>query len=143
MVDDTGDPRGRQPIAQPDEQPTALWLPVAQAAPRLGISQQALRKRIRRSTVETRQEVDGNRSRLLVRVDPRGESTVIEQSEQPGEDAVVLLQRQVEHLEGEVADLRRRLDGAEDERRRLLSLLERRRWPGVKVWWRRFWEGEG
>ncbi len=103
-----------------------VWLPVAQAPRRLGVSPLALRRRIRRGTIETREERAGNRVRTLVGV-PAATAAA------PADPEVALLRHQVAHLEGEVAWLRQRLEAE----------LERRRWPGLKTWLKRLWAGEG
>ena len=124
------------------------WLDLAAAAAALGLpSADALRKRIRRSPGdwEVRRANDG---RLQVRVDPDG--TAVRPPVRPrgadadawGVVAVHLLtaasvqavraeaaEREVARLEAHLADLR--------------AELARRRWPGLRRWWRRVWEGEG
>jgi excisionase family DNA binding protein len=54
---------GGEPIGQPVGHP--VWLPVGEAARRLGVTREAVRRRIKRGTLETRREVDGNRVRTL------------------------------------------------------------------------------
>ena len=103
---------------------------------------QAIRDRIRRSTLNTRREAHGNR----VKVDPalapspdEGlDQRLMEALDQRLAEALPKVLEKV--LAEHVGDLRVRAERAEAE---LDALRARRRWPGVKVWWRRFWEGEG
>jgi hypothetical protein len=118
-----------------------VWLPVAQAALRLGITQQAVRRRIARGTLEVRRETRGNRARLLVRLP---DSAVA----QPVAPAVAQLGVQAVAPAPELAELRERLArtegrlaAVEQERDRLLALVERRRWPGLWPALRRLWRG--
>lgn len=109
-----------------------VWLPVANAARRLGVTEQAVRRRIRAGTIETRREVVGNKARTLVRVDAPATEQVA--------DVVEVLREHVARLEADVADLRA-------ERDRHLAIIEelasRRRWPGLVPWLRRVLYGEG
>ena len=130
----------------PPPQPGAeAWVSIAEAARRLAVSRQAIQRRIRRGTLEMREELAGNRRRLLVRLPqphPSSRPSPLPQRlQQPHpqrvqaeelarlEERVAQQDRLIERLEGEVAWLR--------------AEVERRRWPGLRRWWRRFIEGEG
>jgi chromosome segregation ATPase len=184
-----------EPVAESGTEPDTehgaerVWLPVAEAARALGVTEQAIRRRMGRGTLETRREVDGNRVRTLVAVavtNPRAErstepvanpvaepdQTVTELREQVARleerlaAAAALeseLRRQAEEIRAAFreriaelkADLERERRRAEEAERRqaerdrqidevLHRLAERHRpWPGLRIWWRRFWEGEG
>ena len=108
-------------------------MPVVEAARALGISQQAVRDRIKRETLETRLEVVGNRSRLLVKVDPDSGQGAAQALEQRLVEALLprlerALEQQVakrlEDKEAHIADLRAEVE-------RLSAELARRRWPGL------------
>jgi hypothetical protein len=126
--------------------PEGLWLTIPDAARRLRVTPQAIRDRVRRGTLDTRREAYGNRVKLLVKVDPALAPSSDEGLEQRLMEALdqrlaEALPRALEKVLAEhVGDLRVRAERAEAE---LDALRARRRWPGVKVWWRRFWEGEG
>ncbi len=74
---------------------------------------------------------------------------------QPAENATatVALRAEVDSLRRENDLLRRQLEETRGDKERLFHLLEdqrvraerseRRPWPGLKAWWRRFVEGEG
>jgi hypothetical protein len=130
---DPGAAHAAEPVA--DSGAASEWLTVAQAARHLGCSERAVRKRVDRGRLEVRRERSGNRVRTLVRVSgaahaaepvtARAAGPVAD----PGAELVAELRARVAHLEDEVGFLR--------------AELARRRWPGLKVWWRRFWKGHG
>ncbi len=155
------------PTEPPSEHPAeplaeAFWLPVAKAARHLGITEQAVRGRIKTGSIETKREVVGNRSRLLVRIDAPITQPVDPQLASLRDD-VAKLNQHVRHLEEELAEARterdvlravanerdQRLASIEAEvadlraeRDRLLALLERRRWPGLWPAVKRFLYGD-
>ena len=111
-------------------------LTLTEAAKLTGLSEEALRQRYRRRKLDGYKANDG---KLRVYIDaeqpvdrPAGQP--VEQPVEPSgpgpslvaaeAEVMALLRRQIERLEDEVADLR-------GERDRLLSLFERRRWPGI------------
>ncbi len=130
---------------------------VAEASRRLGVTPQAIRDRIKRGTLETVREVEGNRARLLVRLLPNVGPSPDEGLEQRLEQRLLeALDRRLEAVltQGLIKELRERVAAADAERDRALDQagrlrdeLEReraaRRWPGLRRWWRRFVEGEG
>jgi hypothetical protein len=123
-----------------------LWLTIPDAARRLRVTPQAIRDRVRRGTLDTRREAHGNRVKLLVKVDPAMapspdeglEQRLMETLDQRLAEALPKALEKV--LAEHVGDLRVRAERAEAE---LDTLRARRRWPGVKIWWQRFWDGEG
>ncbi len=125
--------------------PEGLWLTIPDAARRLRVTPQAIRDRIRRGTLDTQREVRGNRVQLLVRIDPALAPNPEEGLEQRLMEALdrrlaEALPKALERVLAEhVRDLRVRAERAEAE---LDVLRTRRRWPGLKVLWRQFWEGE-
>ena len=109
------------------------WGSTSEAARRLGVTRAAVRGRIRRGTIQTRVETEGNRQRLLVRLpEPRQEPTPEphrEPTPQPGQAELIA------ELRATIADLRA-------ERDRLLAVIERlggKRRP----WWLRLWRSDG
>ena len=94
------------------------------------MTREAVRRRVQRGTLESRREVVGNRVRWLVRLPLAGpEAPPLPQpGAGPLADPLVLLERHVADLRGEVAYLR--------------AELERRRWPGLWPALRRFWRGD-
>ncbi len=141
-----------QPAAQPEQQ---LWLPVATAARLLNVSQQAIRGRIERGTLETKREIRGNKVRTLVEVDPSVDPSIEHDDGPPGQD---LEERLLNSLRGHVeqavqrhlmdlveqreADLRARLAEKDARIADLRGELERRRWKGLIPWVRRLLHGE-
>ena len=137
-----------QPVEQREQQ---LWLPVAAAARLLNVSQQAIRGRIERGTLETKREIRGNKVRTLVKVDP----SIEHDDGPPGQD---LEERLLNTLRGHVeqavqrhlvdlveqreADLRARLAEKDARIADLRGELERRRWKGLIPWVRRLLYGE-
>jgi septal ring factor EnvC (AmiA/AmiB activator) len=145
-----------------------VWLTVVEAARRLGVTPQAVRARIKRGSLESRPDNKGN---LLVLVSEsadnppatreeavatlREQVARLEERRAADEEIKAALRERVEELKGERDAERRRAEQAEIRHaeldaqleailRQLNKLEERRRpWPGLKVWWRRFWEGEG
>jgi hypothetical protein len=119
------------PTQQPTEPPTQpLWLPVAQAARHLGVTEQGIRRRIRENRIETKREVVGNRSRLLVRVDePKANPTGREFTNL--RERVAVLDQRVQLLEELLAEARRERNEIRIAHDRVLAILERRRWPGL------------
>ncbi len=130
------------------------WYPVRWAAPMLGYTEQGLRKKIAThpDAVRHREEIRGNKKRLLVWVDAQPEA-------QPERNPEAELRARVEHLErtlaakdAHLADLRAELDAERRRVDRLIAALAdprvkpgdpARPWPGLRAWWRRVWEGEG
>lgn len=114
-----------EPPAQHPAEP--VWLPVANAARRLGVTEQAVRRRVRAGTIETKREVVGNRSRLLVRIDaPTTEPSPRENHLQEPElvtlrGEVALLNQRVQHLEELLAEVRSERDGIRSELERRLD----------------------
>ena len=111
-------------------------LTLTEAAKLTGLSEEALRQRYRRRKLDGYKANDG-KLRVYIDAEQPVDRPAGQRVEQPVErsgpgpglvaaeaEVMALLRRQVEHLEDEVADLR-------GERDRLLSLLERRRWPGI------------
>jgi hypothetical protein len=191
MVDEPVAESGTEPDTEPDTErgTERVWLPVAEAARALGVTEQAIRRRIGRGTLETRREVDGNRVRTLVAVavtnlrTERGAEPVANLVAESAQTVAALreqvarleerlagtaaleseLRRQAEEIRAAFqeriaelkADLERERGRAEEAQRRqaerdrqidevLHRLAERHRpWPGLRIWWRRFWEGEG
>jgi chromosome segregation ATPase len=108
------------------------------------VTEHAVRRRIRAGTIETKREVVGNRSRLLVRVDA-ATTEPANHDLTTLRERVALLDQRVLTLEAELTEVRserdviravsnerdQRLASVEAERDRLLALLERRRWPGL------------
>jgi uncharacterized coiled-coil protein SlyX len=138
------------------------WVGLAAAGRALGIAPETLRKRIRRGRCDLPHRM-GNDGRwwLLVPDTPDGRpdgptppplTVGANGPDTPDTAALARLDervsqqdRTIARLETDVADLRA-------ERDRLLALVEqlaaerrepeRRPWPGVRRWWRRFVEGE-
>ena len=128
---------------------------LAEAARVLGVRRQSVQKRITRGTLQTRVERNGNRHRVLVQLpDPLPQpvqQAVPEPGAHPVPDArdvelavlherLAVAEARVGELKGELATERVRVDAL------IAALAERparRPWPGLKVWWQRFWEGEG
>ncbi len=146
------------------------WMTIAAAARALGVSERAVRRRVERGTLESRREEEGNRVRTLVRVaaphgSPHGDpldSTASGAEPRAGPGAAdAELREQVARLEERFAaseaaraaageridELRAELAAERARVDQLLAVLaeqpERRYWPGLKVWWRRFWDGGG
>ena len=142
-----------QPVDQPDGE-RGRWTRLAAAAAALGLpSAEALRGRIRRSPTRYRTK-RGNKGELLVWIErpdasadvrPAGEAD----ARPPQPDATTA--ELVAELRARVEALERRLDEGHAERDRLLALLEsalaegrqRGPWPGLRVWLRKVWEGQG
>ena len=124
------------------------WLPVRQAASLLGYTEQGLRKRIatRPEEVRHREEIRGNKKRLLVWVDAQPEAhpernAAAELTELRGR--VEQLERLVSAKDAHLVELQAALAV---ERQRVDRLLAERQparppWPGLKAWWQRVWEG--
>ena len=132
---------------------------LAEAARVLGVRRQSVQKRITRGTLQTKVERSGNRHRVLVQLPdplPQPVQQAVQQAvPEPGAHPVpdardvelaVLRERlavaeaRIGELKGELATERVRVDAL------IAALAERparRPWPGLKVWWRRMWEGEG
>ncbi len=115
------------------------WLPVRRAAPLLGYTEQGLRERIatRPEEVRQREEVRGNRKRLLVWVDAPPErqperNAAVELAEL--RTKVAELERVVAAKDAHLGELRIALDV---ERARVNRLIER---PARRWWW---WRGGG
>lgn len=127
-------------------------LPLAQAADRLGITTDSIRRRIRRGKLRAYKD---NQGRWLVEV-PSGHAPG------PGPERVAGgqlagLRDQLERLGAELAEVRseyrEQVADLRAERDRLLALVERltaeralppqRPWPGARAAWRRFWTGDG
>ncbi len=119
------------------------WVPIAQAARALGITERAIRGRVARGTIPCRREVVGNHARhrvllTLPRHDPRAEPH--------GQAAAELAELRVlvERLQAAAAARDARIADLERDRERLMQMIEgslarlaeqpeRRRWR----WWRR------
>ena len=116
-----------------------VWLPVAEAARQLGVTPQAVRNRIARGTLEARIERMGNRTRRLVKVPGTVPATV------PRPDGAAVRQGAGTPAEvaAELATLRERVAQQDRLIAHLEAELARRRWPGLRRWWRRLVEGEG
>ena len=127
---------------------------IAEAAAQLNLSKDTVRRRIRRGELDAVRDNAGQWRVLL----PMGTVVVPKQRSHGHADwqAVPMhapMQAYVDALVQQVADLQRRLDAAGAERARLIELVERltaertsperRPWPGLRLWWRRMWEGEG
>ncbi len=88
------------------------WLTVAQAARALGITEQAVRRRVERGRLDTKRETQGNRVRTLVAVP-------VPTVEQPREDMVA---NQVAQLREQVARMEERLAAVAEARRQAEEL---------------------
>ena len=140
----------------PMQDDQAERLTLAQAAVRLGVTQDTVRRRIKRRELTA---IRDNRGRFLVLLPPteapgapRGFPPRQDDSELIGE-----LRTRIESLERRLdeaqAERRQRQEAHEAEQAQLLALLEtalverrlpeRRPWPGLRAWWRRLIEGEG
>ena len=98
----------------PDDTPATTWLPLAEAAPRLGLTLDALRQRVRRGQVTARR---GNDKRLLVEVDlrPDNDTAATELDSVSDVSATGLLLVEVESLTAEVTALRAETASLRDE----------------------------
>ncbi len=120
-------------------------LTLAQAAVRLGIAQDSVRRQIRRGDLRAYKD---NRGRWLVEL-PAGPAPGLRSGPLPGHDGAELvreLRAQIERLDRELSTDRTELQGRIDdlcaERDRLLALVEqlaaecrpRRPWPGLRKW---------
>jgi chromosome segregation ATPase len=128
---------------------------VAEAARRLGVTPTAVRNRIERGTLESKPH--GNRGRLVRLRDGvrHGDDTGSEHGALTGAArapvTIARLEERLAAVEAACADRDRELAEVKAERDRLLTLVEqlaaerrqRRPWPGLRAWWRRFVEGEG
>ncbi len=125
------------------------WHYLPDAAERYGLpSAEALRGRIRRdpSAYRTRKANDG-RMMVWVPADVRPDAQPVRAATDAGWLIVALMtaltaavvradaeRERADVLERHVNDLRGRVDRLNEE-------LDRRRWPGLKAWMRRFWHG--
>ena len=132
------------------------WVTVRAAAATLGITESAIRKRVAKGSLDSRAGNDG-KLRVLVAEFPQPPPQPLSETSIPGDGRAVEFRAEVEELRRQVGELLTRAVAAEverdGERRRVTDLqadvawlraeLDRRRWPGLKVWWQRFWAGKG
>jgi hypothetical protein len=127
-------------VVDGDQDEDGRWLGLREAARAHGVaSAEALRRRIRRGTWPGPHRRDNRGavlvfvpSRLLGRVQP----AALDVQGASGDVMVAGLRERIAHLEG-------RLAATEADRDRWHAEATRRRWPGLKAWWRRLWEGDG
>ena len=129
-----------------------LWLPLRQAGPRLGLRPDTVRKKLRRGELTGRKANDGS---WLVRIVPGGMPADATRHmpaparHDPGTDATPNttldageLRTRLAAAEATLAEVRATVEAQREHIADLRAELERRRWPGVVAWWRRFWRGE-
>jgi hypothetical protein len=103
----------RPTTGQLTDQPPAdpLWLPIAEAAVRLGITENAVRNRLKRRTLRSRK---GNDRRVFVLLDPTDQPPTNDRpaTDQPSDQPPATQSDQSADLRAEVARLTGRLEGA-------------------------------
>ena len=112
------------------EDTAGTWLGLTEAGRRLGLERDALRKRVRRGTCPYPTRRD-NRGQWQVRVP--------DEAKPVRSDVPLAVPDARDEL---VAELRASIARLESENAYLRVELARRRWPGLRRWLRRMWEGE-
>src|SRR5215208_435068 len=95
-------------------------LTIPEAAVRLGLSENALRKRVHRDTIEHEKDEEG---RVFVYLSPGVPPTTSDQADGQASDQVDGLHRLIARLEGEVEYLRRETEDWKEEARRKDTII--------------------
>jgi len=125
-------------------------IPLPNAAKLLGLTPEAVRQRVKRGEIEGFRDNRGRWQVVLGESDQRGLAGGLATVDQAAALRAELAtwQERADGLGKRLADRDRELAEVKAERDRLLAIVERfaaerRPWPGMVAWWRRFWRGEG